>query len=157
MEKRDNAPETQPSFPPTRPPKPPVVAAGIDDSGSGSNAKPEYGCHHALWALEKRYRDSDIHGALSALIEQEQLLREHIGFPSYKFKLSVTMAMRSEVVFHLGDTQTAASIMADALSVMTDATLPGARQPPLARAVMLKLIRDMDKRANVKWRQNLID
>ena len=152
MKKDDNRPETQSSFPPTRPPKPPVVTAGIYDSGGGNIKKPDYGCGEALQALFVRYRNSDIHGARLALIEKEKLLREHIGFPSYKFDLALTMAMRSEIVFHLGDTQEASAIMAEALHIVWDEE--GNRS--LTSDFLLWMVREMDKRKNVKWRQGLL-
>lgn len=149
MKKNDNKPETQSSSPPTRPPKPPIVAVGTIDSGGENSKTADYGCHEALWALSRRYRDSDIHGAHSALVEQEKLLREHIRFPSYRFQLVLTMAMRSEIVSRLGDEQAASDIMADALHIFRDE--PGGRS--MTSDFLLKLIRELDKRANVKWRQ----
>ncbi|HEY3760495.1 MAG TPA: hypothetical protein VGN23_01990 [Verrucomicrobiae bacterium] len=152
-------PKAQSSSPPTLPPKPPVVAVGTDDLGGETN-KADYGCNEALWALYDRYCKSDIHGANSVLLEKEKLLREHVGFPSYKFQLGMTIAMRSDVVFHLGDKQAAASIMADALSVMVDAIFPGmpvtANPKPLSPEFVLNFIRRLDKRSNVKWRQNAV-
>lgn len=115
--------------------------------------KADYGCHDALWALSKRYFQSDIHGAHSALIEEEKLLRDHIGFPSYKFQLVMTMVRRSDIVLHLGDAQGASSIMADALSIMAD-IFPGYRRQPKKAENLLRLIRKMDAKFNVKWRQS---
>jgi hypothetical protein len=158
VKKDNNNPETQSSSPPARPPKPPVAAAGIGDSGGENSMKADYGCHEALWKLSKRYDESDIHGAHLALVEQEKLLRDHIGFPSYKFQLAMTMASRSDIVFHLGDAQAASSIMAEALSVMAEAICP--EKPMAARPglptpeFVLKLIRGQDKRSNVKWRHS---
>lgn len=160
MKKDDNQPETQPSSPPTRPPKPPIVAAGIDDLGGNNSTKADYGCHAALWALSKRYRESDIHGAHSALIEEENLLRDHIGFPGYKFQLGMTMARRSDVEFHLGNAQTASSTMAEALSILADAfhvpreRMMNSRHPIFSSEGILKLIRDLDAERNIKWRQS---
>jgi hypothetical protein len=158
MKNDDNKPQTQSSSPPTRPPKPPVVAAGIGDSDGGNDSMPDYGCHLELEELLNRYCDSDIDGAHSALIEQEKLLRDHIGFPSYKFKLALTMAMRSDIVLNLGDLQAASSIMAEALSVMADALQRPVTtlSEPMTSDGLLKFIREQDARIlHAKWRKKL--
>ena len=151
MQNEDQKPEPKPassgSMKPPRPPHSTVV--GADDGGddSGASVKADYGCHEALWALSARYRDSDIHGAHSALVEQEKLLRDHIGFPGYKTQLAFTMAMRSDIVRHLGDAKAASSILAEAVSFMADA-----RHGIFISEVLLKTIRDLDEKNNVKWR-----
>jgi hypothetical protein len=152
MQNEDYNPEPKPessgSMKPPRPPRGTVV--GADDGGddSGGSVKADYGCHEALWALSARYRESDIHGAHSALVEQEKLLRDHIGFPGYKAQLAFTMVMRSDIVSHLGDAQMASSIMAEAVSIMA-----GARHGKFISEVLLKCIRDLDEKSNVKWRK----
>jgi len=146
MQNEDQEPEPKPassgSMKPPRPPHSTVV--GADDGGddSGASVKADYGCHEVLSALSARYRDSDIHGAYSVLVEQEKLLRDHIGFPGYKVQLAFTMAMRSDIASHLGDAQTASSIMAEAV-----------RFVPVGSEVLLKIIRDLDRQSNVKWRK----
>ena len=142
-QKREPTPASSGSMKPPRPPRGTVVV-GADGGGddSGGVVKADYGCHEALWALSVRYRDSDIHGAHSALVEQEKLLREHIGFPGYKTQLAFTMARRSNIVRQLGDAQAAAAIMAEAASLLGIARMSEG---------LLKSIRDLDK--NVKWRK----
>jgi hypothetical protein len=154
VKKDDNPPQTQSSSPPTRPPKPPIVAAGTTDSGSENSGKPDYGCHYALSALAARYAESDINGAYSVLVEQEKLLRDHINFPTYKFQLGLTIASRSDIVSHLGDAKTAASIMEEAFSIMAEALrMPMATFRKTATPeTMLKYIRERDAECNVKWR-----
>jgi len=151
MQNEDQKPEPKPassgSMKPPRPPRGIVVGADDGRDGSGGCAKADYGCHEALWALSARYRDSDIHGAHSALVEQEKLLRDHIGFPGYKTQLAFTMAMRSDIVSHLGDAQTASSIMAEAVSFMADV-----RHGTFISEVLRKTIRDLDEKCNVTWR-----
>ena len=97
MQNEDQEPEPKPassgSMKPPRPPRSTVVGADGGGDDSGPSVKADYGCHEALSALSARYRDSDIHGAYSVLVEQEKLLREHIGFPGYKAQLAFTMAM----------------------------------------------------------------
>lgn len=151
MQYEDQKPEPKPassgSMKPPRPPRGIVVGAdGGDDSGGSGKA--DYGCHEALSALSARYRESDIHGAYSTLVEREKLLRDHIGFPGYKAQLGFTMAMRSDIVSHLGDAQTASSILAEAVFIMA-----GARHGTIISEVLLKTIRDLDEKSNVKWRK----
>ena len=140
------------SMKPPRPPRGTVVGVDAGDDDSGRIMKADYGCHEALAELLKRYYDSDIHGAYSACVEEEKLLRDHIGFPSYKFNLAMTMARRSDIVFHLGDEQMASSIMADALQVAREALRIGDART-LNSEFILKYIRDQDTRLNAKWRQ----
>ncbi len=152
MQNEDQKPEPKPAssgiMKPPRPPRGTVVGADSDGDDSGASLKADYGCHAALWALSARYRESDIHGAHSALVEQEKLLRDHIGFPGYKAQLAFTMAMRSDIVSHLGDAQTASSILAEAGSI-----LAGSRHGTFIAEVSLKTIRDLDEKSNVKWRK----
>ena len=152
MQNEDQKPEPKPassgSMKPPRPPRSTVIGADEGGDDSGGSVKADYGCHQALWALSVRYRESDIHGAYSTLVDQEKLLRDHIGFPGYKTQLAFTMAMRCDIVSHLGDPQTASSIMAEAVSLMGDA-----QQGTFISEILLKTIRDLDKKSNVKWRK----
>ena len=159
MQNEDQKPEPKPassgSMKPPRPPRGTIV--GADDGGDDSNrtAKADYGCHVALCALSARYCESDIHGAHLALVEEEKLLRDHIGFPGYKTQLAFTMAMRSDIVSHLGDAQTAASILGEAASIFAEAVSVSAhtRHGKFISEVLLKTIRDLDEKSNVKWRK----
>jgi hypothetical protein len=152
MQNEDQKPEPKSassgSMKPPRPPCGTVVGSGAGDYDSDRSMKADYGCHVALQELLHRYLDSDIHGAHSALIEQEKLLRDHIGFPSYKLELAMTMARRSDIVLHLGDTQTASSIIAQALQVAREALAGGAGL--LTSEFMLKFIRRQDTRDDAK-------
>jgi hypothetical protein len=106
-----------------------------------------------LSALTDRYLNSDINDAHLALVEAEKLLRGNSGIPSSKFALAVTMAKRSDIVFHLGDAQTASSIMADALQIFREEPM-AARAGLLTSEGVLKFIREQDTTSNVKWRQS---
>jgi hypothetical protein len=138
-------PKPSTSVPPPRPPRVAVVGADAGDGDSGRMTKPDYGCWEELWELYDRYFESDIHGAHSALVEQEQLLRDHIHFPGYKRKLAMTTVRRSDIVRHLGDAQKASSILAEAFQIAPE--FAGKSE------FLLKAIREQDARFNVKWRQ----
>ena len=82
------------------------------------------------------------------------MLREHINFPSYKFRLGMTIAMRSDIVLQLGDEYGAASMMVDALSIMADACHTPVNALSITSEFILAYIRDRDAKYNAKWRQS---
>lgn len=140
------------SMKPPTPPTSTVIGANSGGDDSGKLTNPDWGCLDALAKSYNQYLDSDINGALLAVVEEERLLREHINFPSYKFRLALTMARHSDIQFHLENAESASSIMTDALSIIAE-IFPGSKHPTFTPSGLLKFIRDQDMRHEAKWRQ----
>jgi hypothetical protein len=105
-----------------------------------------------LFSASDRYLTSDIHGARSALLESEALLRSKGSqIPQSGFALAVILAKRSEIETDLGDSEAAMRLLDEALRLFQNAPL-GARAGLTTREAVQTFIRQQERRG-VKWRE----
>ena len=105
-----------------------------------------------LDSASDRYLASDIHGARSALLDAEALLRSTGSqIPQSGFALAVILAKRSEIETCLGDSEAALSLLDEALRLFQNEPL-GARAGLTTREAVQTFIRQQE-RTGVKWRE----
>ena len=108
-------------------------------------------------ALATRFRAaSDIHVALSVILETEQLFRARgqVGFGSASFnaEMGILLARHSEICALLRDTASASSLMDEALQYLQGCPI-AIDFALLTPQAILKFIRNSDARTGTKWRQ----
>lgn len=104
-----------------------------------------------LGSLTERYLTSDAAGALSALVETEQLLRPLSHRSSFRFALAITLATRSEIMFHLGDDNTASQLLEQAVELSRQTSL-GVRAGLITPEAVQRHVRVRHADSKVKWR-----
>ena len=105
-----------------------------------------------LEACTDRYLTADVHGALSALLEAEELLRVERTRPSSQFAVAIMMAKRSDILFHLGEQSAATLLLDEALKAFQGEPL-AIRGGLLTPKSVLTFVRRQDAQSNVRWRQ----
>ena len=109
-------------------------------------------------ALATRFHAaSDIHAALSVILETEQLFRDRgqVGFSpaSFNAEMGILLARHSEICALLRDTASASSLMDEALQYLQGCPI-AIDFASLTPQAVLKFIRNSDARLGTKWRKH---